>query len=97
MEKAAKNPKILTISDWSNFKSWEYIAAQNASALSILYALQCFARIVTELLLIPTSCVDSILINGKGKIDCPGEGFLVNHTTSFMKYALYPSHVNDKG
>ena len=53
--------------------------------------------IVVELLLTPTSCVDSILINGRGKVDCPGEGFLVNHTTTFMKYALYPSHVNDKG
>ena len=56
-----------------------------------------FALVVTGRLLTPNSCVDSILINGKGKLDCPGEGFLVNHTTSFMKYALYPSHVNDKG
>ena len=36
MEKAAQDPKILTISDWSNFKSWEYIAAMEDSNLSIL-------------------------------------------------------------
>lgn len=43
------------------------------------------------------SCVDSILINGKGSVFCPGEDYLVNHTSTFMKYALYPSRVNDKG
>lgn len=47
--------------------------------------------------LLPYSCVDSILLNGKGKVYCPGEDFLVNVTSTYMKYALYPSHVNDKG
>ncbi|KAJ5996955.1 hypothetical protein N7522_008615 [Penicillium canescens] len=42
-------------------------------------------------------CVDSILINGKGSIYCPGEEYLVNHTSTYMKWALYPGHVNDKG
>jgi len=46
---------------------------------------------------IKCSCVDSILINGKGSVYCPGQDFLVSHTSSFMKYALYPSRVNDKG
>ena len=40
MEKAARNPKSLPVSDWSNFRSWEYIAAQDQSDLSILYALR---------------------------------------------------------
>ena len=39
MEKAAQNPKILTVSDWSNFKSWEYMAAQDASDLSLLWVI----------------------------------------------------------
>lgn len=43
------------------------------------------------------SCVDSILINGKGSVHCPGEEYLVNHTSNYMKWALYPNHVNDKG
>jgi hypothetical protein len=36
MEKASQNPRILTVSDWSNFKSWEYMQAQDDSDLSIL-------------------------------------------------------------
>ncbi|ORY10495.1 conidial pigment biosynthesis oxidase Arb2/brown2 [Clohesyomyces aquaticus] len=78
MDRAANEPKLLTVSDWSSFKSWEYMAAQEASDLSIF-------------------CVDSILINGKGSVYCPGQDFLVNHTSTYMKYAFYPSQVNDKG
>ena len=43
------------------------------------------------------SCVDSILVNGKGSVYCPGEDVLVNYTSTFMRWALYPGHVNDKG
>lgn len=56
-------------------------------------SLQCSAKADT----FHYSCVDSILINGKGSVYCPGEDFLVNNTMDYMKWAIYPRHVNDKG
>ncbi|KAF3403687.1 Laccase abr2 [Penicillium rolfsii] len=78
MEKASSNPKQVLVSDWTHFKSWNYMEAEEASKFTIF-------------------CVDSILLNGKGSIFCPGEEYLVNHTSTYMKWALYPGHVNDKG
>nr|QNT61264.1 laccase [Chrysosporium merdarium] len=78
IKKAAFNPHVAVLTDWTRLKSWEYMAVQEETKLSIF-------------------CVDSILINGKGSVFCPGEDFLVNVTSLYMKYALYPSHVNDKG
>jgi hypothetical protein len=43
------------------------------------------------------SCTDSILVNGKGSVFCPGEQYLIDQTSAYMKWALAPSHVNDKG
>lgn len=43
------------------------------------------------------SCSDSILVNGKGSLYCPGVDMLINHTSTYMKYGLYPRQVNDKG
>lgn len=43
------------------------------------------------------SCVDSILINGKGSVYCPGVDFLIDQTSTYMKYGLFPRQVNDKG
>lgn len=43
------------------------------------------------------SCVDSILINGKGSVFCPGVDHLINYTSEYMKLGLYPRQVNDKG
>ncbi|CEO58348.1 Putative Gip1 [Penicillium brasilianum] len=78
MEKASRDPKQVLVSDWTEFKSWNYMEAEEASKFTIF-------------------CVDSILLNGKGSIYCPGEEYLVNHTSTYMKWALYPGHVNDKG
>ncbi|KAH8695156.1 conidial pigment biosynthesis oxidase Arb2/brown2 [Talaromyces proteolyticus] len=78
MRKAALDPSLMLVSDWSQFKSWEYMNAMDESRLSMF-------------------CVDSILINGKGSVYCPGEDYLVQHTSTYMKYALYPGHVSDKG
>ncbi|KAJ5343154.1 uncharacterized protein N7506_002978 [Penicillium brevicompactum] len=78
MAKAASDPNPVLVSDWTHFKSWNYMEAEEASGFAIF-------------------CVDSILINGKGSIYCPGEDYLVNHTSTYMKWALYPNHVNDKG
>lgn len=36
MRKAAADPNIMLISDWSQFKSWEYIGAEAASGFAIL-------------------------------------------------------------
>ncbi|KAH8432996.1 Glc7p regulatory subunit [Aspergillus melleus] len=78
MQRAVANPQVIVVSDWTQFKSWEYMDAQEASGYAIF-------------------CVDSLLINGKGSVYCPGEDFLVNHTSTYMKWAIYPGHVNDKG
>ncbi|KAJ5967103.1 conidial pigment biosynthesis oxidase Arb2/brown2 [Penicillium viridicatum] len=78
MQKAVANPQVIVVSDWTQFMSWEYMKAQEASGYAIF-------------------CVDSLLINGKGSVYCPGEDFLVNLTSNYMKWALYPGHVNDKG
>ncbi|OAL71576.1 hypothetical protein A7D00_4481 [Trichophyton violaceum] len=78
MKKAVANPHVVVVSDWTRFKSWEYMKAQEDSGYTIF-------------------CVDSILINGKGSVYCPGEDFLVNNTMDYMKWAIYPRHVNDKG
>ncbi|KAM5448440.1 Glc7p regulatory subunit [Microsporum canis] len=78
MQRAVANPHVVVVSDWTRFKSWEYMKAQENSGYTIF-------------------CVDSLLINGKGSVYCPGEDFLVNHTSDYMKWAIYPRHVNDKG
>ncbi|KAK5988365.1 Multicopper oxidase GIP1 [Cladobotryum mycophilum] len=78
MGHAVQDPKLLLISDWSRFKSWEYMEAEDSSGMTIF-------------------CVDSILLNGKGSVYCPGSDYLVNETSTYMKYGLYPRQVNDKG
>ncbi|KAE8326988.1 conidial pigment biosynthesis oxidase Arb2/brown2 [Aspergillus sergii] len=78
IEQAVANPELVVVSDWSQFKSWDYIEAEKAANLNLF-------------------CVDSILINGKGNVYCPGEDYLVNHTMNFIKWAIYPQQVSDKG
>lgn len=36
MRKAALDPSLLLVSDWSQFKSWEYMNAMDESRLSML-------------------------------------------------------------
>lgn len=36
MAHAAAKPNLMTISDWSQFKSWEYMEAEEESSLTIL-------------------------------------------------------------
>lgn len=98
IEKAIKKPELVMVSDWSQFRSWEYMEAQEQSNLNLLYVIipsngTCISLIDTK----PYSCVDSILVNGKGSVYCPGEEFLIEHTMSFIKWAIYPLQVTDKG
>jgi hypothetical protein len=39
MEKASSNPKQVLVSDWTHFKSWNYMEAEEASKFTILYVL----------------------------------------------------------
>jgi hypothetical protein len=39
MEKASRDPKQVLVSDWTEFKSWNYMEAEEASKFTILYAL----------------------------------------------------------
>ncbi|KAB5536176.1 multicopper oxidase-domain-containing protein [Coniochaeta sp. 2T2.1] len=78
MARAVVDPKIVMVSDWTQFKSWEYMKAEDASGMAIF-------------------CSDSILVNGKGSLFCPGVDKLINLTSTYMKYGLYPRQVNDKG
>ncbi|KAF5007923.1 hypothetical protein FDECE_5839 [Fusarium decemcellulare] len=78
MRRAAGDPNIIMVSDWTRFMSWEYMEAEESSGMAIF-------------------CSDSILVNGKGSLYCPGVDMLINHTSTYMKYGLYPRQVNDKG
>ncbi|KAK2616916.1 Glc7p regulatory subunit [Conoideocrella luteorostrata] len=78
IKRAVMDPKLMLVSDWSRFKSWEYMEAEESSGLAIF-------------------CVDSILLNGKGSVFCPSVDYLINETSTYMKYGLYPRQVNDKG
>ncbi|KAL9613430.1 MAG: hypothetical protein Q9167_002028 [Letrouitia subvulpina] len=69
MKRAAANPELIVVSDWSKFTSEEWLAAQVASHLDLF-------------------CGDSILINGKGNVYCPGQQFLINQTSPFIQQAL---------
>ncbi|GKT90025.1 conidial pigment biosynthesis oxidase arb2 brown2 [Colletotrichum tofieldiae] len=66
------------VPDWTRFKSWEYMEAEENSGMAIF-------------------CSDSILINGKGSLYCPGVETLINHTSTYMKYGLYPAKSTTKG
>ncbi|KAL8642498.1 MAG: hypothetical protein Q9228_000816 [Teloschistes exilis] len=69
MSRAAANPELIVVSDWSSFTSEEWLAAQEASHLDLF-------------------CGDSILVNGKGNVYCPGQPFLINQTNPFIQEAL---------
>lgn len=44
------------------------------------------------------SCVDSVLINGKGSVYCPGQDFVINQTNpGIQQHAFFNSTVTDKG
>lgn len=36
MQKAVANPQVIVVSDWTQFMSWEYMKAQEASGYAIL-------------------------------------------------------------
>lgn len=36
IERATREPKLMLVSDWTRFKSWEYMEAEEKSALTIL-------------------------------------------------------------
>lgn len=39
MERASSNPNQVLVSDWTHFKSWNYMEAEEASKFTILYVL----------------------------------------------------------
>lgn len=44
IEMATRKPKLMLVSDWTRFKSWEYMDAEEKSALTILCVPFQFAR-----------------------------------------------------
>jgi hypothetical protein len=36
MDRAVADPKIVMVSDWTRFKSWEYMEAEESSGMAIL-------------------------------------------------------------
>lgn len=95
IQRAIQNPKVIVVSDWSQFRSWEYFGAEEAANLNLLYVTRHCTIMMQNLTSL--SCVDSLLINGKGSLYCPGHEYLVNHTLNFIKWAIYPDQVTDKG
>lgn len=99
MSRAEKNPKIVLISDWDKYTSAQYSAAEQASNLDLLYAkrppILCFPA-KTD---VNNSCVDSILVNGKGAVNCQPQSFLNSLINPNLGHLLAASNltVSDKG
>ena len=36
MKRAVMNPELVLVSDWTKYKSWEYMEAEEAAAFTIL-------------------------------------------------------------
>ncbi|PTB35116.1 multicopper oxidase [Trichoderma asperellum CBS 433.97] len=80
MEKAARDPEYLVVSDWSQYTSEEYWKISTDSGMLIF-------------------CLDSILVNGKGELYCPGQKFLESELAPGLVDDAFPpgTQVSDKG
>ncbi|PTB62129.1 multicopper oxidase [Trichoderma citrinoviride] len=80
MEKAARDPEYLVVSDWSQYTSEEYWKISTDSGLLVF-------------------CLDSILVNGKGELYCPGQKFLQSELAPGLAQNGFPpgTEVSDKG
>ncbi|KAM3427566.1 hypothetical protein MY4824_009356 [Beauveria thailandica] len=78
MERAAHDPKVMLVSDWSNFNSSRVLEATAKSKLQIF-------------------CVDSVLINGKGNLHCPGQQWFTDMQIPFMQRSWPNDTISDKG
>ncbi|TWU70898.1 hypothetical protein ED733_001766 [Metarhizium rileyi] len=80
MEKAARDPEYLVVSDWSRYTSEEYWKISTDSGFLVF-------------------CLDSILLNGKGELYCPGQKFLQKELAPGLVEDAFPpgTEVSDKG
>ncbi|KAL7898769.1 multicopper oxidase domain-containing protein [Trichoderma sp. SZMC 28014] len=80
MEKAARDPEYLVVSDWSQYTSEEYWKISTDSGMLVF-------------------CLDSILVNGKGELYCPGQKFLQSELAPGLVDDAFPpgTKVSDKG
>ena len=44
IQKATEKPEFVVISDWSQFKSWEYLEAEDDANINLLYG--CFFQVL---------------------------------------------------
>ncbi|RFU32243.1 hypothetical protein B7463_g4119, partial [Scytalidium lignicola] len=75
---AAASPQFVNIQDWTDFTSWDYLAAEEKSGLDL-------------------HCIDSLLINGKGSVYCPGVPYLESQLSPDLKNAFANRSLTDKG
>ncbi|KAE8150101.1 multicopper oxidase-domain-containing protein [Aspergillus avenaceus] len=78
MRKADRNPKLITLSDWSHFTSEEYQKIMEETGIDLF-------------------CVDTILINGRGAVQCPGVDFINSLQTEYLKASIDYLPLTDKG
>ena len=80
IEKAAGDPQVVMLSDWTKFTSAEYLAVEKAANLDVF-------------------CVDSILMNGKGSVNCQPQSLLNELTNPNLAMLLKATNqsVSDKG
>lgn len=105
MEKAARDPEYLVVSDWTQYTSDDYWKISTDSGMLVLYVYG--RRLLNAPFIFPfhtatnrcNSCLDSILVNGKGEVYCPGQKFLQAELAPGLVDDAFPpgTEVSDKG
>ena len=95
MKKAEASAKPVAVSDWTHLTSDEFLAAEEATGYDILWGL--LATFLLAKSSQCSSCVDAILINGKGSINCQSQQTLNQLTAPPLKKLLNGSTVTDRG
>ena len=96
MKKAEASAKPVVVSDWTHLTSDEFLAAEEETGYDILweFSINCSS---SQMLTVCSSCVDAILINGKGSINCQSQQTLDQLTAPPLKKLLNGSTVTDRG
>ena len=95
LKKAEASAKPVVVSDWTHLTSDEFLAAEEATGYDILWDFPVTVHLAKCSQC--SSCVDAILINGKGSINCQSQQTLDQLTAPPLKKLLNGSTVTDRG
>lgn len=96
MQLASVNPELVFLSDWDHFTSAQLrdiSIAADIDPLSVLHCFICMDATANTVL----RCGDSLLINGKGNVNCPGVPFLMTLVPAAELPLLEGQNLTDKG